>query len=167
MYTTVQSFEAEWKSVSKNTLKLFEALTDESLNQSVSGGHRTLGRIAWHIAMTLPEMAGQTGLDFAGFDHEQPVPQTAMEITGTYQKLAALVAERCMVDWTDVEMTEELELYGERFPRGVWGRSLIHHEIHHRGQMTILMRQAGLAVPGLYGPSKEEWSTFGMEEPVV
>jgi len=24
------------------------------------------------------------------------------------------------------------------------------------------MRQAGLKVPGIYGPSKEEWETYGM-----
>jgi uncharacterized damage-inducible protein DinB len=28
--------------------------------------------------------------------------------------------------------------------------------------MTVLMRQAGLKVPGIYGPSREEWSQFGM-----
>lgn len=31
--------------------------------------------------------------------------------------------------------------------------------------MTVLMRQAGLTVPGIYGPAKEEWATFGMEAP--
>jgi uncharacterized damage-inducible protein DinB len=31
--------------------------------------------------------------------------------------------------------------------------------------MTVLMRQAGLRVPGVYGPSQEEWSQFGMEAP--
>ena len=36
---------------------------------------------------------------------------------------------------------------------------------HHRGQMTILMRQAGLLVPGMYGPSKDEWLAFGEEAP--
>jgi uncharacterized damage-inducible protein DinB len=36
------------------------------------------------------------------------------------------------------------------------------HEIHHRAQMTVLMRQAGLKVPGLYGPAKEEWSQYNM-----
>jgi hypothetical protein len=29
--------------------------------------------------------------------------------------------------------------------------------------MTVLMRQAGLKVPGVYGPSREEWSQFGMQ----
>lgn len=167
MYTTIQVFETEWKTVAETTLKMMRALTDESLNQSVADGHRTLGRIAWHIAMTLPEMAGQTGLDFSGFDHEQPVPPTAAEIAQTYQKLASLVTERCKVDWTDAGMLEELEMYGEKHPRGVWVQSLVNHEIHHRGQMTVLMRQAGLTVPGLYGPAKEEWSTYGMEEPAL
>ena len=33
--------------------------------------------------------------------------------------------------------------------------ALLHHEIHHRGQMTVLMRQAGLKLPGVYGPSAD------------
>lgn len=33
--------------------------------------------------------------------------------------------------------------------------------------MTVLMRQAGLVVPGIYGPSKEEWANFGMESPQI
>jgi len=36
------------------------------------------------------------------------------------------------------------------------------HQTHHRAQMTVLMRQAGLKVPGVYGPSREEWSQMGM-----
>ena len=31
--------------------------------------------------------------------------------------------------------------------------------------MTVLMRQAGLTVPGVYGPAKEEWAVAGMEAP--
>ena len=28
--------------------------------------------------------------------------------------------------------------------------------------MTVLMRQTGLPVPGVYGPSLEEWEAYGM-----
>jgi hypothetical protein len=28
--------------------------------------------------------------------------------------------------------------------------------------MTVLMRQAGLVVPGVYGPAREEWAVYGM-----
>lgn len=167
MFTTIKTFETEWKSVAETTLKMMRALTDESLNQPVSDGHRTLGRIAWHIAMTLPEMAGQTGLDFGDYDHKQPVPKTAKEIAEAYEKLSGMVAERAKLDWTDAGMLEKLEMYGETMPRGAWVRGMVNHEIHHRGQLTVLMRQAGLTVPGIYGPAKEEWTTYGMEEPAV
>jgi uncharacterized damage-inducible protein DinB len=28
--------------------------------------------------------------------------------------------------------------------------------------MTVLMRQAGLRVPGIYGPAKEDWASMNM-----
>jgi len=33
--------------------------------------------------------------------------------------------------------------------------------------MTVLMRQAGLRVPGVYGPAHEDWAGMGMEPPEV
>jgi uncharacterized damage-inducible protein DinB len=47
-------------------------------------------------------------------------------------------------------------MYGEHWPRGLTLQALVFHEIHHRGAMTVLMRQAGLTVPGIYGPNREE-----------
>ena len=31
----------------------------------------------------------------------------------------------------------------------------------------VLMRQAGLKVPGVYGPAREEWTAYGMQPPAV
>ena len=50
-------------------------------------------------------------------------------------------------------------------PNSIFLMTLINHQNHHRGQMTVLMRQAGLTVPGVYGPAKEEWAAAGMEAP--
>ena len=33
--------------------------------------------------------------------------------------------------------------------------------------MTVLMREAGLDVPGIYGPARQEWAAFGMQPPSV
>ena len=44
---------------------------------------------------------------------------------------------------------------------------LLFHQTHHRGQMIVLMRQAGLNVPGIYGPAHEEWAAYGMQSPDV
>ena len=58
--------------------------------------------------------------------------------------------------------SEEVDIYGERWQNGFTVFALIAHQAHHRGQMTVFMRQAGLRVPGVYGPAREEWATMGM-----
>jgi len=59
-------------------------------------------------------------------------------------------------------LLDELDMYGEKWARGHTLMVLCTHQTHHRGQMTVLMRQAGLKVPGVCGPSKEEWAQFGL-----
>jgi uncharacterized damage-inducible protein DinB len=56
-------------------------------------------------------------------------------------------------------------MYGEMWSRGTVLSILVRHEAHHRAQLTVLMRQAGLAVPGCYGPAKEEWAGMGIPAP--
>jgi uncharacterized damage-inducible protein DinB len=53
-------------------------------------------------------------------------------------------------------------MFGEKWKRGFAFASLLRHQTHHRGQMTVLMRQAGLRVPGVCGPAREEWARLGM-----
>jgi hypothetical protein len=33
--------------------------------------------------------------------------------------------------------------------------------------MTVLMRQAGLKVPGVYGPTLDDWAGYGVPVPTV
>jgi uncharacterized damage-inducible protein DinB len=58
-------------------------------------------------------------------------------------------------------------MYGQQWKRGYTLAVLVRHQAHHRGQMTVLMRQAHLRVPGVYGPAREEWSEFGMQPPAI
>jgi uncharacterized damage-inducible protein DinB len=75
--------------------------------------------------------------------------------------------EQVTTPWKDETLQVVDDLYGQKWKRGATLLSLIKHEVHHRGQMTVLMRQAGLKVPGIYGPSKEEWPQYGMKEPGI
>ncbi|MDM7920662.1 MAG: DinB family protein, partial [Pyrinomonadaceae bacterium] len=65
-------------------------------------------------------------------------------------------------NWNDDTLLQEDNMYGETWTRGLTLFYLMAHQADHRGQMTVLMRQAGLPVPGVYGPSKEEWLAHGM-----
>ena len=58
--------------------------------------------------------------------------------------------------WTSDALREPVAFYGTVLPRGEVLEIVLRHEIHHRGQLTVLMRLAGLRVPGVYGPSGDE-----------
>ena len=167
MYRTIRDFLDAWQTESDATQKLLDALTDSSLSQQVMDGHRTVARIAWHIVTTIPEMMSKTGLTVKAVVPDAPVPAKAKEIQKAYAAAARELLEQIRERWTDQTLTVVDELYGEKWPRGRTARILIDHQIHHRGQITVLMRQAGLKVPGIYGPSKEEWSEYGAPAPEV
>jgi uncharacterized damage-inducible protein DinB len=166
MFRKITDFEEAWKEESGNTEKIFGALTDEAAATAVSEGHRTLARMAWHIACTISEMMGQTGMKVS-LNHEAPVPATVAEIQAAYKQAAAELIEQVKKNWDDESLLTEDEMYGMKWKRGLTLSILLKHEIHHRGQMTVLMRQAGLAVPGVYGPAKEEWAVIGGQPPAI
>jgi uncharacterized damage-inducible protein DinB len=95
------------------------------------------------------------------------MPSRASEIAAAYRAAAEEVLTLVSTSWTDADLRVEDDLYGMRWPRASTLAVLIRHEVHHRGQMTVLMRQAGLAVPGVYGPSRDEWAERGMAVPEI
>jgi len=163
MYTSIENFLKDWKYESESTVKLMKNLTDESLKQKVTSDGRSLGFLAWHLAQTIPEMPGKTGLKIEGPGENDPVPSTVKEIIEGYEKAANSISEQVKKNWADDTLNEEDDMYGERWKKGSTLMYLNLHQAHHRGQMTVLMRQAGVKVTGVYGPAKEEWAAMGME----
>ena len=167
MYRRLDDFLEQWHQLTAGTQKMLDALTDASLAQPVADDHRTLGRIAWHLAQTIPEMLEKTGLNAEGPAEDAPVPASAAEIAGAYRTASASLAEQVRTHWTDGTLEVEDDMYGSKWKRGFTLTALVEHEIHHDGQMTVLMRQAGLKPPGIYGPAKEDWTKMGMEPPAI
>ena len=162
MYRTIKDFTTEWREETKSTLRIFRTLTDSSLGQRVTPEGRSLGFLAWHITLALGEMGERSGIHVVAPEEDAPVPGNAKEIAATYLTAARSIEEEVQKQWTDAALGEEVEMYGEKWKRGFALTSLIRHQTHHRGQMTVLMRQAGLSVPGVCGPSREEWARWGM-----
>jgi uncharacterized damage-inducible protein DinB len=165
MFEKLVSAIEQLRAEAANTQKIMDALTDQSLNQAVTTEHRTLGRIAWHIVVCIPEMMNMVGLNIKSVGKDDPIPPTASEIADGYRKASDEFLAQLVDNWNDATLQEKDDLYGETWKRGKTLMVVMIHEIHHRGQMTVLMRQAGLKVPGTYGPSKEEWSSYGAPAP--
>ncbi len=167
MFTSIQIAVQSMQSEFDFTKKLFNALSDDSLSQAINEDHRTIGRIAWHITTTYPEMMGQIGLKFDSLADKDKVPKTAKEIYDAYCNVTDLLLKQIKENWTDETLMEVDDLYGEKWEKGKTLLILIKHEIHHRGQITVLMRQADVIVPDIYGPAKEDWAAFGASPPEV
>ena len=160
MFNSIAQFTNIYKNECESTYKLLNLLTDESLSQKVWAEGRDLGYLSWHIVVTLGEMMGSAGLSLDTPDQKSEAPKSAKVIADTYKKLSSELLEKISVEWNDEKLNEEIDMYGEKWTRGFTLYVLINHEIHHRGQMTVLMRQAGLKVLGVYGPAKEEWAAY-------
>jgi uncharacterized damage-inducible protein DinB len=162
MFRTIAEFAGAWQQESGSTLKVMQALSDASLAQKVTPEGRSLGRLAWHVVQTLGEMGGHAGLTVDAANEKTPQPAGAAAIVEAYQAGAAALLKAVTSAWKDADLPVEIDMYGEKWTRAMALRAMIQHEVHHRGQMTVLMRQAGLAVPGVYGPAREEWAAYGM-----
>ena len=167
MISGIDEFAFHWSQEVEATQKVFKHLTDASLSHAITPDGRTLGRLAWHITLSIGEMMSRTGLHIAGPGQDEPVPTSAKAIFRAYNDAALSLLEQIKSAWTNATLQVEDDMYGEKWKRGTTLTVLIFHQIHHRGQMTVVMRHAGLSVPGVYGPSRDEWSVMGMAPPVV
>lgn len=165
MIRAIGDFLDGWRAESDATLSIFGALTDASLAQKVAPEGRSLGQIAWHMTLSLGEMMAHAGSPIPWPGEDAPVPSTAEAIRRTYADGSAALLADVRGRWTDAKLLEEVAMYGEKWAYGKVLSVLIVHQAHHRGQMTVLMRQAGLRVPGVYGPSREEWQDYNMPAP--
>lgn len=163
MYRVLNDFLDDWKYESESTLKTFNNITDEKKNQKITPDGRSLGYIAWHITQSLPEIMHRIGFKFDTYKEQVPEPEKFSEVISFYKLYADQIFNQVKENWTDEILNDETNMYGETWKMGKVLSMLVIHQAHHRAQMTVLMRQAGLPVPGVYGPSREEWAAMGME----
>jgi uncharacterized damage-inducible protein DinB len=165
MFYYIKDFLADYKYEVSATLKILNAMNDETLYKRIDGYGRSAGNLAWHITTGIGEMMARTGLKVTALD-ENASPDTVKEIVDAYEKASKELSEAVENTWKDEDLLKENDMYGETYKNGVTLEILIRHEVHHRAQMTVLLRLLGLPVPGIYGPSKEEWVAFKMPAPV-
>ena len=123
---------------------------------------RTLGELASHIA-TLPgniaDMATRDTFDVSAL--AQPRAMTAAELPGALNDslataraaLSRLGDDRLVETWSMIAGGKVLVT----MPRAELLRTImLNHWYHHRGQLTVYLRELDVAVPSIYGPSADE-----------
>lgn len=156
MFLHIQQFTDLWRTESAVTQRVIGRLTDKSLSIRAAPGARSAGETAWHIAAAIRDIGGLTGLPLSGPRRGDPVPSQSADIITAYQRASTELVATVTAQWSDATLRIADDVYGERWFRGRTLFVLLAHEIHHRGQLTVALRAAGLTIPAVYGPSSDE-----------
>ncbi len=148
------------------TRRLLDRLPDDKLDWQPHPKSMTLGTLATHLS----ELGswGQETLNAAAVDLELMVrpegyvpPATRAAIIDVFeQKMAG--ARSALVGKTDQQLMAPWTLRrGARefftMPKAsCWRTFVMNHLIHHRGQLTVYLRQLDVPLPSIYGPSADE-----------
>ena len=118
-----------------------------------------MGELAWHLAEVdaytsfgIERGAFEMGVRPAGIERPKTVPELA---TG-YARIHADASEKLRKLSPDLDR-KLIFFTGEEVPiRTILWSALLHHHIHHRGQLSVLCRLAGGVCPAPYGPNREQ-----------
>lgn len=158
----IQGMLQELEQEAQTTRRVLEQVPADRLGWKPHDRSWTLGQLALHVA-TVPgaiaELSQLSSLPLPTF--QQPSPASAAEILPAFDQSIARAKEilRGMNEDALGKMFRVVD--GDKelmaLPVGALLRMLmLNHWYHHRGQLTVYLRQVGAPVPSVYGPSADE-----------
>ena len=164
MSEELQTFINTWDAEAKKTAAALRALPAGQYDFRPDAGGRSLGELAWHLA----EIEGYMGFGVERGAFEMGVkppgierPRTIEELAPGYERIHAESLQKVR-RLTSADLDRRVRFFtGDEMPiRDILWSALLHHQIHHRGQLSVLCRLAGGVAPGAYGPNREEMAKF-------
>jgi len=164
MSTEVQTFLNTWENESKATVAMLKALPEGQYDFRPDPGGRSLGELAWHIPEAEAHMAFgiergkfEMGVRPPGIER----PKTVAELATGYERVHKQAAEFVRT-LTPADLDRKVTFFTGDQPtiREILWIYLLHHTIHHRGQLSVLCRLAGGTAPAPYGPNREQMAAM-------
>jgi uncharacterized damage-inducible protein DinB len=160
--TTARELLGELEQEAPVTRRALERIPADKLTWRPHEKSMTLGQLGFHIAAlpgAIAEMAMKSPCPAAPIPRPQPssAEEILSEFDGSVDKARTILGD---LDDSLLSATWKL-VAGEReilaIPRKDLLRSiLLNHWYHHRGQLTVYLRQVGAKVPAVYGSSADE-----------
>jgi uncharacterized damage-inducible protein DinB len=145
------------------TRRVLERVPEHQLQWRPHPKARTLGELALHVAMVPGAVARLAAAPSPAQAPEfvDPSPKNAAELLPALDESLA-TAKQVLGGMDDGTMMSTLRMMkGERelfaLPRVALLRSiLLNHWYHHRGQLSVYLRELDVPLPSIYGPSADE-----------
>ena len=156
--TSVEPFLAYWEKVRERTLRVARCIPPDRLEWSYGEGKFSFGDILRHLgaierymfaenAVLRPSRYPGHGRELAdGYDEVfEYLRRTHAEAVEIFAGLSPADLQRKCMTPGGIELTV-----------WKWLRSMVEHEVHHRGQIYVYLSMLGIQAPPLYGLTSEE-----------
>lgn len=147
-----------FEKVHQRTMRVVRCIPPDKLDWSYREGKFTLGDLARHIAAINRNMFGETIQNkpsrYAGCGKElaDGYENVVMFMERLHRETAEIIARMSADDLNRKCATPD----GAPITTWKWMRSMIEHEIHHRGQIYLYLAMLGVPTPPLYGLTAEQ-----------
>lgn len=155
---SVKPFLQYFGNVRERTMRVARCVPSERIDWTFSPGKFTLGDLLRHIAVTERYLFAENiqGHSSRYKTHGKEFGETRDDILNLMDRLHAESMD-IFSELTDASLQEKCVNVGAvGIARWKWLRSMVEHEIHHRGQLYIYLAILGVPTPPLYGLTSEE-----------
>lgn len=159
MKNELELFREIWERENAKTMKLLESLPGDQYDFRPDADGRSLGELAWHLAEG--EGYGTFAIEQGGFVRgEKPPgierPRKVEDLAPAYARIHRDAVAR-VANLKPEDLDRSIDSFSgapTTIREVLWGFMLLHG-IHHRGQLTLLARQAGGKPVSPFGPTRE------------
>ncbi len=164
----IQQLLQELEQEGQTTRRVLERVPEAHLAWKPHAKSMSLGQLAQHVATTpggVAQMVAQSPFQMPKF--EQPTTASAAALVPTLERslsqardvLSTFDDARLGSLWRIVNGDQEMMA----LPVGAALRTImLNHWYHHRGQLSVYLRELDVPVPSIYGPSADENPFAGM-----
>lgn len=161
--TQADGFLRELEQEAQTTKRVLERVPGDKLEWRPHEKARTLGELAMHVAVVpgaVAELFARPSPAQMPQFADPPLKNSADLLPALDESLAK--AKKVLSGMDDAKLNETWRMMnGEQemfaLPRAALLRSImLNHWYHHRGQLSVYLKQLDVPIPSIYGPSADE-----------
>lgn len=157
-YQSIDAFLSYFESIHKRTARLLPLIPKDKLEQRPFERNFSFGDIIRHVAsierhMFVALTIGEANR-YAG--HGQDLADGFDAVMRYYERLHTESVEQLATLKDDDLLKKCLTPSGVSISTWKWLRAMIEHEIHHRGQLYLMLSAVEIRTPPIFGLTSEE-----------